>query len=37
MNFGKDTLVALDGAGLSISDKWLVREVSMSVLSLIHI
>ena len=31
MNVGKDTLVALDGAGLSISNKWLVREVSMSV------
>ena len=31
MNVGKDTLVALDGAGLSISNKWLVRDVSMSV------
>ena len=26
MNVGKDTLVALDGAGLSISNKWLVRD-----------
>ena len=31
MNVEKDTLVALDNAGLSISNKWLVREVSMSV------
>ena len=31
MNIGKDTLVALDNAGLSISNKWLVREVTMSV------
>ncbi len=31
MDIGKDTLVALDNAGLSISDKWLVREVTMSV------
>ena len=31
MNVGKDTLVALDGAGISISNKWLVREVTMSV------
>ena len=31
MNVGKDTLVALDNAGLSISNKWLVREVTMKV------
>ena len=31
MDIGKDTLVALDNAGLSISNKWLVREVTMSV------
>ena len=31
MDIGKDTLVALDSAGLSISNKWLVREVTMSV------
>ena len=31
MNVGNDTLVALDNAGLSISNKWLVREVTMSV------
>ena len=31
MNIGKDTLVALDNAGLSISNKWLVRKVTMSV------
>ena len=31
MDVGKDTLVALDNAGLSISNKWLVREVTMKV------
>jgi zinc transport system ATP-binding protein len=31
MNVGKDTLVALDNFGLSISNKWLVREVTMKV------
>ena len=31
MNIGKDTLVALHDAGLSISNKWLVRKVTMSV------
>ncbi len=31
MDIGKDTLVALNNAGLSISNKWLVREVTMSV------
>ena len=31
MNIGKDTLVALHNAGLSISNKWLVRKVTMSV------
>ena len=31
MNVDKETLVALDGAGISIANKWLVREVSMSV------
>ena len=31
MDIGKDTLVALDNAGFSISNKWLVREVTMSV------
>jgi zinc transport system ATP-binding protein len=31
MNVGKDTLVALDNVGLSISNKWLVREVTMKV------
>ena len=31
MDIGKDTLIALDNAGLSISNKWLVREVTMSV------
>ena len=28
MNVDKETLVALDGAGISIANKWLVREVS---------
>ena len=31
MNVDKETLVALDRAGISIANKWLVREVSMSV------
>ena len=31
MDIRKDTLVALDNAGISISNKWLVREVTMSV------
>ena len=31
MDVGKDTLVALDNAGFSISNKWLVRKVTMSV------
>ncbi len=31
MNVGKNTLVALDNAGLCVSNKWLVRGVTMSV------
>ncbi len=31
MDVRKDTLVALDNAGLCISNKWIVREVTMSV------
>ena len=31
MNVGKNTLVALNNAGLCISNKWIVREVTMSV------
>ena len=31
MNVGKNTFVALDNAGLCISNKWLVRGVTLSV------